>query len=264
MEVPYRTWVALFFWSIFTHPILDCFTNFGTQIGQPFTDFRVAWNTVSVVDPMATVPFGICLIVASRFSRESMHRLVWNWVGLAWFCGYLMVYTLWHKSVADRIFEQTMQAQNIRYHRYMTNPSIFNNIAWYGVAEGDTAYYFGMYSFNDREERFAPISVLRKNHEMLDRVPRDSRAGYFLRWFSNGFYNVVPYNGDTMQVNDLRFGLLGDSLTENNYVFPLWYFRMKTANGMPGKTTATAAASKAPKLPSGSCGSASKDGNPLI
>jgi hypothetical protein len=30
---------------------------------------------------------------------------------------------------------------------------------------------------------------------------------------------VLPYNGDTLQVNDLRFGLLGDTLTNNNYIF---------------------------------------------
>lgn len=107
----------------------------------------------------------------------------------------------------------------------MTNPSIFNNIVWYGIAEGDTAYYFGMYGFNDTGKRFTPISVLPKNHELLDPIGHDTRAGYFLRWFSNGYYNVGPYNGDTLQVNDLRFGLLGDSLTDNNYVFPFLVFK---------------------------------------
>ncbi len=224
VEVPYRVWVALFFWSIFTHPILDCFTNFGTQIWQPFSDFRVQWNSVSVVDPLATFPFALCLLVASRFSRGSSLRINWNWAGIIWFCAYLG-YTMWHKSVANRIFEQTLQAKDIRYHRYMTNPSIFNNIVWYGVAEGDTAYYFGMYGFNDREERYTPISVIPKNHDLLDPAGPDTRAGYFLRWFSNGYYNVIPYNGDTLQVNDLRFGLLGDTLTGTNYVFPFLAFK---------------------------------------
>ena len=224
VEAPYVVWVSLFFWSIFTHPILDCFTNFGTQVWQPFSDYRVQWNSVSVVDPLATVPFGICLMIASRFSRGARLRFGWNWAGILWFCGYLG-YTMWHKSVADRIFEDTLEARNIRYHRYMTNPSIFNNIVWYGIAEGDTAYYFGMYGFNDTGKSFRPISVLPKNHELLDPIGQDTRAGYFLRWFSNGYYTVNHYNGDTLQVNDLRFGLLGDSLTDNNYVFPFLVFK---------------------------------------
>lgn len=225
VDAPYRTWVALFFWSIFTHPILDCFTSWGTQIFQPFSDERVQWCTVSVVDPICTLPFLICLVVASRFSKQNRWRAVWNWVGIAWFCGYLLVYNLWHKSVVNRTFEETLRTEKIDYQRYYTNPTIFNNIVWSGVAEGDTAYYFGLYGFNDCQRAFGPLSVIPKNHHLLDAVPRDSRAGYFLRWFTDGYYNVLPYRGDTLQVNDLRFGLLGDSLRGRNYVFPFLVFK---------------------------------------
>ena len=225
VDASYGTWVSLFFWSIFTHPILDCFTSWGTQIFQPFDDMRVQWCTVSVVDPICTVPFLLFLILASRFSKENPWRSWLNWAGIAWFCGYLLVYTLWHKNVVNRTFEETLAAKNIRYQRYYTNPSLFNNIVWSGVAEGDTAYYFGQYGFNDCKRVFEPISVIPKNHQLLDVVPPDSRAGYFLRWFSDGYYNVLPYRGDTLQVNDLRFGLLGDSLRGRNYVFPFLVFK---------------------------------------
>lgn len=225
VEAPYMTWVLLFFWSIFTHPILDCFTNFGTQIWQPFSDLRVQWNTISVVDPMATVPFAVCLVIASRFVRTARQRTVFNWAGIAWFCGYICLYAGWHKMRADRIFEQSLQAKGIHYQRYMTNPSIFNNIAWYGVAETDTAFYYGMYGFNDRLEQFSPLSEIPKRHELLTGIPENGRARHFLRWFSNGYFSVKPYNGDTLQVNDLRFGLMGDSLRDNNYVFPFLLFK---------------------------------------
>jgi len=225
VAVSYKTWVWLFFWAIFTHPILDCFTSWGTQIWQPFSDLRVQWCTVSVVDPLATVPFGICLLVAARFRKQNRWRSVWNWLGLAWFCGYLCIYTVWHKVTVNRLFEASLQAKNIHYQRYYTNPTIFNNIVWAGVAEGDTAYYFSQYGFNDRKQAFGRISTLPKNHHLLDPVPPDSRAGHFLRWFSDGYYNVVPYKGDTLQVNDLRFGLLGDTLRNGNYVFPFLVFK---------------------------------------
>ena len=227
VEAPYRTWVLLFFWSIFTHPILDCFTNFGTQIWQPFSDFRVQWNTISVVDPMATVPFAVCLVIASRFVRTARQRAVFNWAGIAWFCGYICLYAGWHKLRADRIFEESLQAKGIHYQRYMTNPSIFNNIVWYGIAETDTSFYYGMYGFNDRLEQFSPLSEIPKRRELLTGIPENGRASHFLRWFSNGYYSVKPYNGDTLQVNDLRFGIMGDSLHDNNYVFPFLLFKNK-------------------------------------
>lgn len=225
VEVPYFTWVQLFFWSIFTHPILDCFTSWGTQIWQPFNDLRVQWCTVSVVDPIATLPFMLLLFIASRYRRENRLRAVWNWVGLAWFCGYLMLYTTWHKHTVVQSFEQTLRAKNITYKRLYTNPTIFNNIVWAGIAEGDTAYYFGQYGFNDRVPGIPKISTIPKNHQLLDQIPNDDRAKRFLLWFSDGYYNVMPYRGDTLQVNDLRFGLLGDSLSGNNYVFPFLLFK---------------------------------------
>ncbi len=225
VELPYRTWVALFFWSIFTHPILDCFTNWGTQIWQPFNDMRVQWCTVSVVDPLCTLPFAICLLVASRFASSDRRRTWWNWAGLVWFCGYLCLYTVWHKITVNRAFEQELQARGITYNRYYTNPTIFNNIVWSSLAESDTAYYFGLYGFNDPKPGYSGISTLPKNHELLQGIPDDDRAKRFLLWFTDGYYNVLPYRGDTLQVNDLRFGLLGNTLRGNNYVFPFLLYK---------------------------------------
>ncbi|HAD12418.1 MAG TPA: hypothetical protein DCF33_08260 [Saprospirales bacterium] len=225
VDASYLTWVSIFFWSIFTHPILDCFTSWGTQIFQPFDDTRVQWCTVSVVDPVATIPFLVLLVVASRIHRSNKARGWWNWAGLIWFCGYLLGYTLWHKMQINSLFEASLKRNNIQYSRYYTNPTIFNNIVWSGVAEGDTAYYFSQYGFNDCKAVFSPISTIPKQHYLMNQVPADSRAAQFLRWFSDGYYNVVPYQGDTLQVNDLRFGLMGDSLTGNNYVFPFLLFK---------------------------------------
>jgi inner membrane protein len=226
VQAPYQTWVLLFFCSIITHPILDCFTNFGTQIWQPFSDLRVQWTTVSVVDPIYTVPFGILLLLAAQFERMQPIRQYLTWAGILWSCGYLG-FTYWHKQQANTLFEQALQNREIRYDRYMTGPSILNNIVWYGLAEGDTAYYYGLASFNDCRPGFDKISTLPKNHHLLDHIPTDDRAYHFLRWFSDGYYDVLPYgqSGDTLQVNDLRFGLQGDTLVDKNYVFPFLLFK---------------------------------------
>lgn len=225
VDASYFTWISLFFWSIFTHPILDCFTSWGTQIFQPFDDLRVQWCTVSVVDPVATLPFLVMLVVASLIHRTKPARTWWNMAGLVWFCGYLLLYTIWHKKQVNDLFEASLKSQNISYQRYYTNPTIFNNIVWSGVAEGDTAFYFGQYGFHDCKRAFSPISVIPKNHDLLKQVPSDSRAAKFLRWFSDGYFNVTPYRGDTLQVNDLRFGLMGDTFQGNNYVFPFLLFK---------------------------------------
>jgi hypothetical protein len=60
---------------------------------------------------------------------------------------------------------------------------------------------------------------------LLDHIPKDDPALHFLRWFTNGYYDVMPYRGDTLQVNDLRFGLFSDTLQNKNYVFPFLLYK---------------------------------------
>lgn len=223
--VTYATWVQVFFWSIFTHPILDCFTNWGTQIWQPFSDRREQWNTISVVDPIYTVPFALCLLIAARLPRTGRARTVWTWLGIVWSCGYL-AFTVWHKRQFESVFAQSLQQQGLSWQRMLSGPSIFNNVVWYGVAETDSAYYFGLYGFRDRQSVVDPITVIPKNHALLRETVSDGdRVRYFLPWFTNGYYNVMPRGTDTLQVNDLRFGLLGNALHGNNYVFPFLVYR---------------------------------------
>jgi len=51
IDIGYWSWYNLFFWSIFTHPLLDCLTVYGTQLFAPFSNHRVALNNISVADP---------------------------------------------------------------------------------------------------------------------------------------------------------------------------------------------------------------------
>jgi inner membrane protein len=225
VEAPYLTWVKLFFLTILIHPLLDGFTNWGTQMWQPFADTRIQWCTMAVVDPLCTLPFALCFFIAAGRPQQSTLRTVANWLGLAWFCGYICLYSVWHKGTVDQAFRETLQNKSITYSRFYTNPTIFNNLAWYGVAEGDTAYYYGMYGFNDRHPGFNRISTIPKNRALMHDIPENDRAYKFIRWFSNGYFNTIPYKGDTVQVNDLRFGLIGDTLLTKNYVFPFLVFK---------------------------------------
>ena len=50
-----KDWIWLFLLSILTHPILDCFTPYGTQLFLPFSDYRVAFNNIAVADPLYTL-----------------------------------------------------------------------------------------------------------------------------------------------------------------------------------------------------------------
>ena len=71
-----------------SHGLLDGHTTYGTHLLWPLSDARVAWNNISVVDPLFTVPLVLSLIVAAVYavpdhigSRAGVGMLVFG-VGL--------------------------------------------------------------------------------------------------------------------------------------------------------------------------------------
>lgn len=223
----WQSWAWLFFWAILTHPLLDCCTTYGTQLFQPFWDYRVGLNNISVADPIYTLPFLLCVIIASFFTRTKPIRKYFNYAGIAISSAY-MFFTVYNKFRINTVFENTFVTQNIGYQRYMTTPTIFNNILWNGVAEVEDAYYLGMYSFNDKSELVEELSRIPKNHGLVARY-QDGRAMQILRWFTNGYYAVKQREDGNFVVSDMRFGRMGsDSDADAEFVFS---FVLEDQNG---------------------------------
>ena len=47
-----------------THPLLDAFTVYGTQILLPFSDYPVGWSTLFIIDPLYTLPLVVGVVAA--------------------------------------------------------------------------------------------------------------------------------------------------------------------------------------------------------
>lgn len=214
----FRLWTWFFFWSIITHPLLDACTTYGTQLFQPFSSYRAALNNISVVDPAYTLPFLICLIIASRMMKGGRARLVFNWLGIGLSSAY-MLFTFYNKLRVDGIFERSLQRENIVAERFMTSPSIFNNILWQGVAESNSAYYHGVYSILDARPEVDSFTQIPKNHEWLAPYANE-RPVKILRWFSDGYFHVSRREDGRLQINDLRFGsMTGRFDRQSDFVF---------------------------------------------
>lgn len=215
----WRDWSKLFFWAIFTHPLLDACTTYGTQLFRPFWDYRVAFNNISVADPAYTLPFLLVLLAAFIAGRKRQPlRTRLNMAGLTISSAYL-VFTFFNKWHVDCTFRASLDREDIPYERYMTAPTILNNLLWQGIAEGDTAYYHSMYSILDEEATFEDFTVIPKRHELLHPA-EGSRDLEVLQWFSDGYYCVFERGDTALQYNDLRFGSLNQSFDEpSDFVF---------------------------------------------
>ena len=210
-----KEWMWLFFASIFTHPILDSFTAYGTQLFAPFSNYRVAFNNISVADPTYTLPFLIALIVVMCFNRTSTKRRLFLQIGLGVSSLY-MLFTLVNKYHVNGVYKQSLADQQIEYLRFQTQPTILNNILWYGTAETAEAYYVGFYSIFDTEATVSKWHKLPKNHELIGGMPKDLET---LAWFSSGFYNLnETADPDTFLFKDLRYPLMDES-DPNSSVF---------------------------------------------
>jgi len=209
VETSFREWYILFFLAFFTHFSLDCFTAYGTQVFLPFSNYRVAFNTISVVDPVYTVPFLICVLIASFLRRGSRPRSIVNWVGIGLSSLY-MLFTVFNRQHIDGVFERALESRNIEVDRQRVGPVILQNVLWSCVAESDDAYYIGLYSMFDSDPNMHWINVLPKDKEtikFLEPYPEYQT----LNWFSDGYLQVIDHDS-TYELFDLRFGALSDTI----------------------------------------------------
>ncbi len=216
-----KDWIWLFFLALFTHIVLDSFTPYGTQWFLPFSNYRVAFNNISVVDPLYTVPFLICLIVLMFFKRNTKRRRGWLNAGLLISSAY-MIYTIGMKFHIDSLFEKSLKEDHISYDRFRLQPSIFNSILWYGIAEDQDNYHVSYYSLLDKEAKFSNWLTLPKNHDLIPTNHEDIQT---LTWFSDNYFNVLPSEVEGQyRYNDLRYPML-NSEDPNSSVFSFTIFR---------------------------------------
>lgn len=218
----WKGWTLLAFGAIVTHPILDCFTAYGTQLLQPIAKTRVAWNTISVADPIYTLPFLLLLLWARTQVQGSDWRAKLNKAGLVISSVYLVL-TIVNYFNVESVMEESLETAGITAEEHVISPSILNNILWSGTARerGKDIYYFSQYSLFDEQRNFQPFVEIDGRHDLLAPYAED-RDVRIIRWFTKEYYGVMPgRNEGGLQVNDLRYGLLNIDAPEarSSYIF---------------------------------------------
>lgn len=216
-----KGWSWLFFWCLLTHPLLDAFTTWGTQLFWPFNT-RVAFKSIFVIDPLYTVPFIVFLILTMFQKRTSKKRRFYNNMGLILSTSYLTI-TLLLKCVTYTKFEAALSEQNIAYTQMDTRPTPMNTILWSANVATKDAFLIGSYSLFDSH----PIvfNSYPKNHELVaDFTDRDKMQRMIN--ISKGWYSITKKNND-LYYNDLRFGLLSTEAGAQDFVFQ---YKIETNN----------------------------------
>jgi len=209
----WKDWSLLMFWGLFTHPVLDSFTTWGTQLFWPF-EIRLAFKNIFVIDPLYTLPFLFFLILAMRAERGSARRRKMNNLGLIVSSLYMLI-SIGLKGVTYSKFEDALKKQNISYLQIQTKPAPFNTILWTANVELEDAYLIGNYSLFDTK----PIlfKLYPKNHELLGTLKSEDKVKRLIA-ISNGWYTILQ-KGDQLYLNNLQFGVLDNNSEIPNFVF---------------------------------------------
>jgi inner membrane protein len=187
----------LSFFGLFTHVLLDSFTTYGTQLFLPFVDWRVSFDSISIIDPIYTLPLVIGLYISLfKFNRDDPKRSMANNYGLIISSLYLM-FTLANKQHVQQVFYNNLEAQEKPFYRMLTVPVSLGNAVWYGVAKDKTHLHIGKYSLLNRNEiTFHSFPI---NDQLLAGI--DPELVDKLKWFAQDFYTVAQLDGKIRMYN---------------------------------------------------------------
>ncbi|MBL4587384.1 MAG: metal-dependent hydrolase [Flavobacteriales bacterium] len=202
-EANFKQWSWLFFWAIFTHPLLDCLTTYGTQLFLPFSDYRVSVASVFVVDLFYTVPFLISIIALSFVKRTSGWRKKINYLGLGLSTAYLLA-GIANKFIVADFFRKDLLNKSPEMELVFTGTTPLNIILWYGIAESDSAFHVGYHSFLDKTNDVFWVEFP-KNHHLISHIENEYGIDR-LKWFSDQMYIVRQVGPDTLNFYSMKFG----------------------------------------------------------
>jgi inner membrane protein len=201
--------------------MLDACTSYGTQLLWPFSSTRVAWNIVSVFDPLFTLLLAVPLVIALRTSRPLIGAI-------SLLCGaaYLAVGAIQHHRALSLLDNYALEhTPNIE--RLVVKPTIGNIMLWRGIVQTpDRIYVAGVRPGLLGADRIYPGENARlATLQDFDAIP-SSRVHSDIERFATFADRVLSYTGSiqpNVQLGDARYAMLPTSLR------PIWSIRFDAA-----------------------------------
>jgi len=195
-----------------THALLDACTTYGTQLFWPFADTRVAYNSIAVVDPLATLPLLGLVIISVVRSNQWFAR-----VGLLWFLCYLAAGWVQRDRAEDSA--AALAVSRGHYGAIISaKPGFANLLLWKSVYEFDDRYYVDAIRAGFTPTHYRGVSIpkldLKRDLPWLDSTSQQATDLERFRWFSMGYLALDPDRENF--VIDMRYSVLP------NEIKPLW------------------------------------------
>ncbi len=203
---PLNAWIGLFLAAILTHPLLDIFTAYGTQLLWPLTHHRFALNGIGIIDPAYTGLLLAALITGWRKRRALRAGRRAAIAALALTTTYLLLgYGM--NLRAEAVVRRHLEAEGVRDARIRCYPTLLQLVLRRVVVRRHGEIRIGTYTFLDPDtiawRRFTP-----ETHPLADTV-LETPLGQAFRWFSMGQVTARVSRdpkGFLVEIDDLRYG----------------------------------------------------------
>jgi len=207
-----------------THALLDAFTSYGTMLLWPFSDMRIAWSWVAIVDPIYSGILTAGVILAARRQARRPARIALLLSSL-----YLLLGFVQRTRALDAVRARALQRGH-PIERIDAYPSPPTNIMWRTTYVSDGRVWVDQ----ARVPWWGPAVVtpgasieLLTEAELPAEIREDPEAleGFRLfQWFARGWVAWDPAAPHV--VGDLRYGAPGEASVSS-----MWGVRLE-----PGHT----------------------------
>lgn len=195
---------AVFAWSLtsmlIAHIFLDLLTSYGTRVLLPWSDERLAWDILMIVDPFVTVPMGIAAIYG-RYRPLLRRRTLM--AAAAFVMLYIGARTWIHQDLNSQIArEMASQGQLVRSG---VLPGLIGLTGWNYIAEFEDRYVTGSVSYPYRKSSQEEHRKIRED-EVIRAASADRDVREFLKFASYPQFSYErTQDGYRLLVTDLRY-----------------------------------------------------------
>jgi inner membrane protein len=192
-----------------THGLLDACTSYGTQLLWPFSNQRFAWNTISIVDPLFTLPL-LALVIAGVIRKTPGFAQL----ALCWVIAYQSLGIFQHQRVEAAGMQLAAERGHTPVHLEV-KPSFANLLLWKVIYATEDGYYTDAVRAGRTLTIYPGEFVARldtaRDLPWLDKDSQQFRDLERFRWFSQDFLALDPAN--PLRVIDMRYSLVPNEAT---------------------------------------------------
>ena len=191
-----------------THGLLDACTSYGTLLFWPFTQTRIAWNNISIIDPLFTIPLLVLIVIAGMKQKK-----IFAIMAMIWAVSYLLL-GVYQKNEVIKVSKQIAYNRGHDVIRIDVKPSLGNLLLWKSIYETQDKFYIDAIRLGWSTKIF--------KGEIVDKINTQNAFPWLMlksqqakdierfRWFSNGYIAINPNNKN--QILDIRYSTLPNEI----------------------------------------------------